>query len=199
MRTQSPPICESTTHDDLLRHYLSGSLRTVESVDQLGNFLMGFGVLSLGYLLNAELAPATTQLGTASHGLALVTLGSWGLAIGLLLAFVYVYIFRVLAGRSVHASEGREDAVGEVLPDLPHDTDFQGFMRHQRSFGEFIKTHYRSVDTQSPEALLYARYSYLRFMTLRKLGEMNRMRCLLGLALAAGIAFKLGAVYLGSL
>lgn len=199
MRTQSPPICESTTHDDLLRHYLTGSLRTVESVDQLGNFLMGFGVLALGYLLQVELTPATSQLGATHHGLALLTLGAWGTAIGLLLAFVYVYIFRVLAGRSVHASEGREDDVGEVLPDLPPDTDFQTFMRHQRSFSEFLKTHYRSVDTRTPEALLYARYSYLRFMTLRKLGEMNRMRTLLGLALAAGIAFKLGAVYLGAL
>ncbi|MBL4847167.1 MAG: hypothetical protein JKY65_16735 [Planctomycetes bacterium] len=199
MRTAQRPLCETARHEDLLRHYLSGSLRTVESVDQLGNFLMGFGVLTLGYLLNAEVGRAAAAIGGAHHGLALLTLAAWSLAIGLLLAFVYIYIFRVLAGRSVHASEGREDAIGDVLPDLAPDLDFQGFMRHQRNFSDFLKTHYRSVDHQSPEALLYARYSYLRFMTLRKLGEMNRMRVLLGLGLAAGITFKLCAVYLGAL
>jgi hypothetical protein len=199
IRLTDAELCEDVRHDDLLLHYLSGAQRTVESIDQLGNFLMGFGVLALGYLLNASLKPATMWVGVAGHqGAALLTLGAWALGVGLLLAFVYIYIFRVLAGRSVHAENGREDRVGETL-ELPEGLDFPSFMNEQRTFGDFLRTHFRTVDRKSPASLLYARWSYVRYMALRKLIEMNRMRSLLGLALASGIGFKVGLVYLNAL
>lgn len=196
MQIQSPLPTRDLSHDDLLHHYLGGALRTVESVDQLGNFLLGFGVLALGYLLSAELGTAIQALGSAQRGLALTTLITWGTAIGLLLAFVYVYVFRVLAGRSVHASEGREDAVGGLLPDLAAGLTFREFIQNQRTFSDFLAANYRSADQRDPQALLYARWSYVRFMTLRKLAEMNRMRVLLAFALAAGTAFKVCSLLL---
>jgi len=200
MKLRDEELCHQTRHDDLLLHYLNGAQRTIESIDQLGNFLMGFGVLALGYLLNANLQPVTRWLtGVGGHqGAAALTLAAWGIAVLALLAFVFVYIFRVLAGRAVHAQDGREDGVGEVLDDLPEDLSFPTFMQHQRSFGDFVRTHFHSRDHRSPEALLYARWSYMRFMGLKKLVEMNRMRTLLGLGLVCGTAYKFGVVYLGA-
>ena len=189
--TESPP----QEHRDLLRHYLDGAQETVGSVDQLGNFLMGFGVLALGYLLNADLGVATHGLGTGARLAATATLAAWALAVGLLLLFVWTYIFRVVAGREVHAHDGREDAVGEVI-DLPGHLTYPEFRRHQGSFEEFLATHYAYRDRKDPERLLFVRWSYLRFMTLKKLEAMDRMRGLLGLALVFGVGFKLGLVYL---
>ena len=62
-----PELCTEASHDDLLHHYLRGAQQTVQSVDQLGNFLMGFGVLALGYLLNSDLSAATAVFGSASQ------------------------------------------------------------------------------------------------------------------------------------
>lgn len=198
VQLRDAPMCTEARHDDLLLHYVDGAQRTVGSVDQLGNFLMGFGVLALGYLLNADLALATKALGVGSASLQLsaaLTLGAWGTAVLLLVTFVWIYIFRVLAGRSVHASEGREANIGQVLH-LPSDLSWQGFIKEQRTFKAFLHNNYRTRDQKTPESLLYARWSYMRFMTLQKLAEMQRMRALLGLALIAGVAFKVLMVYL---
>lgn len=186
----------SSPRGDLLRHYLDGAQQTVGSVDQLGNFLMGFGVLALGYLLNADLGLATSALGGAAHKVAgFLALGSWGLAVLLLVMFVWTYIFRVIAGREVHARDGREENVGEVI-DLPSRLTYTDFRMHQGSFDEFLATHYTSRDRKDPERLLFVRWSYLRFMTLKKLEAMERMRGLLGFGLLFGVGFKLVLVYL---
>lgn len=197
MHTQDAPT-RDLNRTDLLEHYLGGALRSVESVDQLGNFLLGFGVLALGYLLSAQLGEPIRALAGPQRGLALATLITWGTAVALLLGFVYVYVFRVLVGRSVHALGGREDAVGEPLPDLPPGLRFRDFIRDQRTFADFLAANYRGVDQGDPEALLYARWSYVRFMTMRKLSEMNRMRVLLAFALAAGTAFKACSLWLAA-
>ncbi|MGE0713016.1 MAG: hypothetical protein AB7N76_07980 [Planctomycetota bacterium] len=198
-RLKDEELCQAVGYEHLLLHYLSGAQGTIESIDQLGNFLMGFGVLALGYLLNQDLGLATRRIGAAvPQGAPLLTLLAWALAVGLLVAFVLVYIFRVLAGRAVHARDGREDAVGEVL-DLPEDLDFAAFARDQRTFADFLRLSYRAADRASPAALLYARWTYVRYMCLRKLAEMNRMRALLGLAVVCATAFKVGLVYLGAL
>ena len=140
--TRNRELCEDLTHDDLLRHYVQGAQMTVGSIDQLGNFLMGFGVLALGYLLNADLAPATSVFGVAGAGhhiSAVLTLASWGVAVGLLVCFVMTYVFRVLAGRAVHARDGREEAIGDVI-EVPDDLSYEQFMRHQGSFDQFLTT-----------------------------------------------------------
>ena len=107
---------------------------------------------------------------------------------------VYTYVYHVLAGRSVHARDGREEAIGEVL-DVPDDLSYQEFMLHQGSFDQFLLTHYGNRARRSPESLLYARWSAMRFMMLKKLGAMARMRGLLGLALISGVAFKVLMTY----
>lgn len=194
-------LCPETTHTHLLMHYVHGAQQTVQSIDQLGNFLMGFGVLALGYLLNQDLDVATRALGVGSAGQqisGLLTLGAWGIAVGLLVCFVYTYVFHVIAGRAVHGSDGTESNVGEVI-DLPEDPTFQQFVRPQRTFRSFLKNSYRSSDQDDPSALLYARWTYMRFMTVKKLREMQRMRHLLGMALISGVAFKVLLVYQAAL
>lgn len=197
-----PPVCDDLRHDQLLLHYVDGAQHTVQSVDQLGNFLMGFGVLALGFMLQADLHTAAAALDGGAARIvtvtALLTLAAWGAATGLLVAFVWTYIARVIVGRSVHAADGDPEAVGAVLTP-PEGLGFEQFLRGQRSFGEFLKSNYRTSDRRDPEALLYARWTYMRFMTLKKLAAMERMRGLLGLALVAGVAFKVLHVYLGAL
>ncbi len=199
VRTQDETLCPTIQHEDLLRHYVESAPQTVLSVDQLGNFLMGFGVLSMGYMLNADLAPA---LGAVRGPVALKAFGgllalvAWGVTVGLLLAFVRTYIFRVLAGRSVHADGANEEKIGEVV-EVPDELTWRQFNRRQPTFEKFLEDSYRREDRKSAEALLYARFSYLRFMTLRKLAEMDRMRRLLGAALVSGVTFKVALVLLG--
>lgn len=201
MRTQDETLCPEATHEHLLRHYVEAAPQTVLSVDQLGNFLMGFGVLSMGYMLQADLSPAIGALkgGFGPRALGgLLVLFAWGSTIALLLAFVRTYIFRVLAGRAVHAEGGNEDRIGELV-EVPEDMTWRQFNRRQPTFETFLKDSYRREDRGTPEALLYARFSYLRFMTLRKLSEMDRMRRLLGQALVTGVTFKVALVLLGLL
>lgn len=200
VRMQDETLCPAVQHEDLLRHYVAAAPQTVISVDQLGNFLMGFGVLSMGYMLQADLQPALTALRgpvtlAASGGL--VALLAWGVTVGLLLAFVRTYIFRVLAGRSVHADGGNEDRIGEVIDGPDDELTWRKLNRRQPTFEKFLEDSYRREDRKSPEALLYARFTYLRFMTLRKLAEMDRMRRLLGAALGTGVTFKVAMVMLG--
>lgn len=199
MRTHDETLCPDVTHQDLLRHYVDKAPETVLSVDQLGNFLMGFGVLAMGYMLQADLTAALGALRAApglKSGLALVALLAWFVTVGLLLAFVRTYIFEVLAGRSVHAEGGNEDKIGEVVQ-LPEELAWRRFVSRQPTFEAFVKDSYRREDRGSPEALLYARFSYLRFMTLKKLQHMDRMRSLLGHALLSGVTFKVALVLVG--
>jgi hypothetical protein len=201
MRTADETLCPETTHQDLLQHYVESAPNTVLSVDQLGNFLMGFGVLAMGYMLQADLGPAVAAARAVSRLRALggvASLLAWAITVGLLLAFVRTYIFKVLAGRSVHADGGNEDRIGEVV-EVPEKLTWRQWSRRQPTFEAFLRESYRGEDRVSPEALLYARFSYLRFMTLRKLGEMDRMRRLLGQALITGVAFKASMIALGLL
>ncbi len=198
---KDPTLCPETTHTHMLLQYVHGAQQTVQSIDQLGNFLMGFGVLALGYLLNQDLGVATRALGVGPAGQqvsGLLTLGAWGLGVGLLVCFVYTYVFKVIAGRAVHGRDGTESDVGEVL-DLPEDPTFEQFIRPQRTFRAFLKNSYRGRDQNDPEALLYARWTYMRFMAVKKLQEMQRMRHLLGMALIAGVTFKVLLVYQAAL
>jgi hypothetical protein len=198
VRYQHTEICDQLTHDDLLRHYVDTTPKTLESIDQLGNFLMGFGVLALGYLLQAELGAATEAVGGVGMQRLLggVALGTWGVAVGLLVLFVHTYINRVIVGRSLHADGEDEERIGEVLS-VPADMTWRQFISRQPTFGRFLASSYRAEDRRSPEALLYARWSYARFMAMRKLANMDRMRRLLGGALIMGVAFKVSLVLLG--
>ncbi|MCO5170295.1 MAG: hypothetical protein M9894_28500 [Planctomycetes bacterium] len=199
LTTHDDALCPDVRTEDLLRHYVESAPQTVLSVDQLGNFLMGFGVLSMGYMLQADLSPAVLALKgpVGAHAMGgLVALLAWGLTVALLLAFVRTYIFRVLAGRAVHADGGNEDKIGQVV-EVPEELSWRRFNAAQPTFEAFLKDSYRRQDRQSPEALLYARFSYLRFMTLKKLAEMDRMRRLLGQALISGVAFKVTLVLMG--
>lgn len=188
--------------DELLRHYVASAPHTLESVDQLGNFLMGFGVLALGYLLNANLNAATAAvlggLGGLHLGLGATALTAWGLSVGSLIRFVHTYITRVIAGRGLHAPMGDESKVGDVLQ-LPPNLSFEEFISGQRDFDQFVRHNFAPTDREDPSALLYKRWTYTRFMALRKLAEMDRMRSLLGLALTAGVVFKVALVALGAL
>lgn len=181
-------------HPELLLHYVEGAQKTAESIDQLGNFLMGLGALTLGYLLQTDLAPLLAAA-RADVPAAAIGLLSWAAAVVLLLAFAAVYIFRMLAGRRVHAPADDPRALGEVL-EVPADLDWAGFVKGQETWRAFLRHHYDAEALRSREALLYARWSALRFMTLRKLADMQRMRRLLAGALVALVAFKLAALTL---
>jgi hypothetical protein len=201
MRTMDETLCPETKHEDLLRHYVDSAPQTILSVDQLGNFLMGFGVLSMGYMLEADLGPALAAVRAPAlprAALGLLAVGAWGVTVALLVAFVRTYIFKVLAGRAVHAEGGNEEKIGQVveLPE-PEELTWRRFFAKQPTFEAFLKESYRREDRGSPEALLYARFTYLRFMSLRKLAEMDRMRRLLGQALITGVAFKGALIALG--
>lgn len=197
-----PPPEPELARRDLLLHYVHEAPRTIDSVDQLGNFLMGFGVLALGWLLQVDLAAPLAALHAAPAkqllgGLALLC---WGAAVLWLVAFVHSYVTRVLAGRAVHAEGGNEDKIGRVLElPAPDELSWRRFIAPQPGFEQFLRGHYRPEDRTSPEALLYARWTYLRFMALTKLAEMARMRRLLGRALVAGVGFKLLTVLLAGL
>jgi hypothetical protein len=200
MRTHDETLCPDVTHQDLLRHYVDKAPDTVLSVDQLGNFLMGFGVLAMGYMLQADLSAALGALRGGAlglkPGLGAVALLAWFATVGLLLSFVRTYIFEVLAGRSVHAEGGNEEKIGQVV-ELPEELGWRRFTSRQPTFERFLEDSYRREDRRTPEALLYARFSYLRFMTLKKLQHMDRMRGLLGQALGCGVTFKVALVLLG--
>lgn len=205
----------SPSHDDrldesaparraLLLHYVAEGPRTIDSVDQLGNFLMGFGVLALGYLLQAELSAPLQALRAAGPALQVAggaALACWGAAVVWLVAFVHTYVTRVLAGRSVHAEGGNEDKIGRVLElPAPEELTWRRFAAGQATFEQFLRGHYRPEDRAgSDDALLYARWTYLRFMAMHKLAEMARMRRLLARALVAGVLFKLFTVLLVAL
>jgi hypothetical protein len=188
---------------ELLLHYVAEGPRTIDSVDQLGNFLMGFGVLALGYLLQAELRGPLEALRGARPALQVlggVALACWGAAVLWLVAFVHTYVTRVLAGRSVHAEGGNEDKIGRVLElPAPEELAWRRFAAGQASFEQFLRSHYRAEDRAAGgEGLLYARWTYLRFMALHKLAEMARMRRLLARALVAGVGFQILTVLLAA-
>lgn len=211
----SAPRPDPPRHDDrldgsaparraLLLHYVGEGPRTIDSVDQLGNFLMGFGVLALGYLLQAELSAPLQALRAAGPALQAAggaALACWAAAVAWLVAFVHTYVTRVLAGRSVHAEGGNEDKIGRVL-ELPasEELTWRRFAAGQATFEQFLRGHYRPEDRAGgDDALLYARWTYLRFMAMHKLAEMARMRRLLARALVAGVLFKLLTILLVAL
>lgn len=193
------PDPSSVTRDHLLLHYVQAAPQTVASVDQLGNFLMGFGVLALGYLLQADLGAATGALHRAGLplGLGVAALLAWSGAVVHLVLFVRTYVFEVLAGRRAHVEADDEAALGDVV-EVPDDLAWRAFVRRQPTFERFLETSYRREDRASAQQLLYARFTYLRFMTLRKLAAMDRMRRLLGRALVLGVTFKAALVALGA-
>jgi hypothetical protein len=192
-----PPALSS---DDLLRHYVDAAPHTVASIDQLGNFLMGFGVLALGYLLQVDLSAATRVVHAASlaGAVAALALLAWSGAVLHLVLFVRAYVFEMLAGRACHVEGGNEDRLGEVTAP-PEALTWRAFIRKQPTFEAFLREGYRAPDRATPEALLYARFTYLRFMALKKLEVMDRMRRLLGRGLALAAGFKGALVLLGAL
>ena len=187
---------------ELLLHYVAEGPRTIDSVDQLGNFLMGFGALALGYMLQVELRLPLEALRSGAPGrvaMAALALAAWGAAVLLLVGFVHSYVTRVLAGRSVHAEGGNEEKIGQVLElPAPDELSWRKFIASQPTWKEFLRGHYRPEDRRSAEQLLYARWTYLRFMCVAKLAEMARMRRLLAQALGAGVLFKLATVALAA-
>lgn len=188
-------------HPDLLLHYLQGAQRTVEAIDQLGNFLMGFGVLALGYLLQADLTPATHLLGRAPTGTQVVALGAlacWATAVGLLLIFAGVYVLGLLTGRRVHARDHDPATIGEVLAPA-EGLDYPTFLARQRTWRDFLRLTYPAKHLPDPEALLYDRWSALRFLAHTKLAAIAHMRALLITALGAGVGFKLLHTFLAAL
>jgi hypothetical protein len=200
MLHREPSLCPEVRTDHLLRHYVDAAPQTVASIDQLGNFLMGFGVLALGYLLQVDVSGATRAL-HASNAVAIVgglALLAWAGAVVNLVLFVRTYVFEMLAGRACHVSDGNEEKLGEIT-ELPEQLTWRAFVRKQPTFEAFLKEAYRPQDRVSAESLLYARFTYLRFMSLKKLEAMDRMRRLLGRGLVLGVGFKAGLVLLGAI
>lgn len=192
---------EEPSHE-LLLHYVGEGPRTVDSVDQLGNFLMGFGALALGYMLQVELRLPLEGLRSGLPGrqaLAALALVAWLAAVLWLVSFVHAYVTRVLAGRAAHAEGGNEEKIGKLLElPAPDELTWRKFIASQPTFREFVRGHYRAEDRKSAEQLLYARWTYLRFMCVAKLAEMARMRVLLARALGAGVLFKMATVALSA-
>lgn len=82
---------------------------------------------------------------------------------GLLVAFSWTFVFQVIAGRSLHAPGGEEGRIGARLG-APVDLTWAEFVEDQPDFAAFLAANYRPRDTRSPAALLYARWTYARFM-----------------------------------
>lgn len=200
MLHREPSLCPEVRTDHLLRHYVDAAPQTVASIDQLGNFLMGFGVLALGYLLQVDVSSATRALhaGNATQLVGGAALLAWGGAVVHLVLFVRTYVFEMLAGRACHVTNGNEETLGEIT-ELPEQLTWRAFVRKQPTFEAFLKEAYRPQDRVSAESLLYARFTYLRFMSLKKLESMDRMRRLLGRGLVLGVGFKGALVLLGAI
>lgn len=198
-----PPEAESPqlSRDTLLQHYVQESVQVLQGLDNLGNFLMGFGVLVLGYLLNAQLKPHVLQSFTQTNGgmamLSWLCLGAWTLAVVLLLRFMYWFIFHLLAGRAVYASDNQPNSIGERIQ-LKQMT-YEEYQSQAPDFDSFVSSNYLDMDQSQDKQLWFATFRYTRYVALRKLMIMNRMRSLLAWALWWGLVFKLTDIGVGIL
>ncbi|TNE44327.1 MAG: hypothetical protein EP343_31760 [Deltaproteobacteria bacterium] len=189
------------SREALLHHYVQEGVQVLQGLDNLGNFLMGFGVLVLGYLLNAQLKPHVLQSFTQSNGgvamLSWLCLGAWTLAVVLLLRFMYWFIFHLLAGRAVYASQNQANSIGERI-ELKRMT-YQQYQEQAPNFDSFVQRNYLEKDQNEDKQLWFATFRYTRYVALRKLMIMNRMRSLLAWALWWGLVFKLADIGVGIL
>ena len=190
--TQEVKKESALTKEELLKHFVEEGSLVLQNLDNLGNFLMGFGMIVLGYMLSVNLQPHLESFfeGTEEKfTFSCFALFAWTLSILCLLGFIYLFIFHLLAGRAVFAHEGKKDVVGERL--LIKKMSFAQFQQKAPDYATFLKTHYLPEDRICGEQLWYATFRYTRYMAYRKLMVMNKMRELLGAALLSGVVFKI--------
>jgi len=194
--TVHPPKTHKTdiqfTRQGLLKHYVQEGAHTLQGIDNMGNFLVGLGVLMLGYLLNVQNKELFVQLFIKDdRSLAMLSgscLFAWAMSIVLLLWFMHVFIFHLLAGRRVHASHGKVGSIGERME--LQGMSYPDFERQAPDFETFVEKNYLPSDQEESEQLWYATFRYTRYMALRKLMVMKQMRSLLAWAMLFGVLFK---------
>ena len=182
---------ELLSKDNLLKYYVKEGTQVLQSLDNLGNFLMGFGVLMLGYLLNVNLKTYITHSFIENNlmSFSTVALFGWLLAVILLLDFMYLFVYHLIAGRSIHALGGSRDNIGKRISITK--MSYEKFANTAPCFEKFINNNYLEEDQKSNRQLWYSTFRYTRYMAYRKLMIMNKMRRLLAFAMASGVLFKL--------
>lgn len=192
--SQKPLIFEEKLgKNELLKHLVQEGSQVLQNLDNLGNFMMGFGVLVLGYLLNVNLKVHFQYL-LEPHSFEIFSLSffallSWSLSIVLLLGFVYLFIFHLLAGRSIYATKNNPNSIGERIS--IKGMGYRDFEKMAPTFEDFLKNNFLSQDQKDDEQIWYATFRYSRYMAYRKLMVMNKMREMLGIAILSGVFFKL--------
>lgn len=179
--------------EDLLQHFVQEGTNVLQSLDHLGNFLMGAGMVMLGYLLSTQLKSQLVHILTKPSNqlfyLSWTCILAWCCAVTLLLRFMYCFIFHLLAGRTIHPSHNKPESIGERIP--IKEMTYQEFSQNSSDFQTFIQNNYLQQDQANPEQLWYATFRYTRYMAFRKLMLMNQMRSLLGWAMLFSVVFKL--------
>jgi len=155
-------------------------------------------VLMMGYLLNSQLKMHFVRIfakGKASLALSSwVCLFAWMAAVVLLSGFMYLFIFHLLAGRTVHSHNNQRLSIGKRIH-IKH-MSYSDFERQAPSFDQFIDSHYLNEDQEKPEQLWYATFRYTRYMAFRKLMIMNKMRNTLAWAMIFGVVFKVSEIWI---
>lgn len=196
----SAPLLEGDekSQQELLKHFVQESVHVLQGLDNLGNFLMGFGMVMLGYLLNAKLRMHFVNIFAKAKGyLALsswVCLFAWCAAVVLLLGVIYLFVFHMLAGRAVHASNNQKGSIGKRIK--RKHLSYEEFAQQAPDFGSFVDKNYLKEDQTNARQLWYATFRYTRYMAFRKLMIMNKMRSLLAWAILCGVLFKVTEIWL---
>lgn len=176
---------------ELLKYYVQEGTQIFQSLDNLGNFLMGFGVLMLGYLLNVNLTSylARIQAENTIFNFSTIALMAWIASIILLLGFMYLFIFHLIAGRTIHASGNSRNSIGQKISIT--EMTYDKFFSAAPTFDAFISRNYLREDQTSDMQIWYATFRYSRYMAFQKLMIMNKMRQLIALAMVSGVFFKI--------
>ena len=187
------------SREELLKYYTKEGTEVIQGLDNLGNFLMGFGILVLGYLLNCNLQPHfklllfQTEKWSFSSALCLTT---WIMAVLFLLGFIYLFVFHLLAGRSIYAYNNSKNYIGKRIK--VKNMSYEQYEKSAPTFEHFLENHYLDTDQKNDPQLWYATFRYGRFMAFKKLMIMNRMRVLLAWAMISGVCFKLLDIFIQS-
>ncbi len=176
---------------ELLKYYVHEGTQIFQSLDNLGNFLMGFGVLMLGYLLNVNLNSyfARIEVEQSVFNFSTFALIAWIASIVLLLGFMYFFIFHLISGRTIHAKENSRNSIGKRISIT--EMTYDKFASTAPTFDAFIAKNYLYEDQKSDTQIWYATFRYSRYMAFQKLMIMNKMRKLIAWAMISGVLFKI--------
>ena len=188
-------VDECMPEGELLKHYVSEGTKVLQGLDNLGNFLMGFGVLMLGYLLNSNMKFHFSILAGVEEKFVWsgVSVLAWVAAVVFLLGFMYLFIFELLAGRSIYAWRNDKKSIGSRI--RIRKMSYEEFEKMAPTFKDFLRNNYLESDRTNSQQTWYATFRYCRYMAFKKLMIMNQMRCLLAWAMACGVIFKLVDIF----